>query len=248
MGGIRLAVIAVVSSGCHLVFPIDPGDDGGMPIGDAPGEAPDARAQAYLFSDGFETGISPPWTVVLEPDDAVSAIADPVHAGAAAAHFQTDTLADGQAMVHYTPPAPLDTAYVRFYLRLDPAYRATSWVGVAALAREVATDWQNLIVVTLEADRTLYIENTAGGQYHYSSVKTQLVPGTWYRIDLGVTISAVSGSIALAIDGQPEIVVPQVNTGILLIDRFAFGIIWQGVTNEGVAVQIDDVDIDPAPL
>src|SRR5262245_3592214 len=108
-----------------------------MPIADAPGEAPDARTQPYLFSDGFEAGISPPWTIVLEPDDAVSATADPVHSGVAAASCQTDTLADGQAMVHYAPPAALDTAYVRFYLRLDPAYRATSWVGVAALAREI---------------------------------------------------------------------------------------------------------------
>ena len=241
----------VLGAGCHVVFPIDGGDD--APSGDdtAGGDAPPAAdalpdgSRPYLFTDGFETGVSPPWGVETETGDTLTATSAQVHTGSAAGFAQTDAVADGQAAVYFDA-TPQQSIYIRFWLRLEPGFAPTSYAGLVSLVDYTTGSWNNLLTWTLAPDRTIFIENEPGGMTHIPAAPIALQVDRWYRIDLSASF-AVSGSVSLAIDGAPQIE-EAASTGVVPPSRFAFGIIWAGTATDALGLQIDDVSIDPAPL
>lgn len=184
-----------------------------------------------------------------------SATGNPVHTGTYSAMAVTDntddTGPDNGAQAMSIADFPEQSAiYASGWFYLSSTFPSTDYV---ALMQAVSLNpwWQNLLSVTMQVDRTLYVQNAATSpyEYYYPAIPTPLAVDTWHHIEMQIVISQTVGEIKVWLDGSLHIDATNKDTeattaGTQNVERFAFGNYWQGDYVDANTLYFDDAFIN----
>jgi hypothetical protein len=213
----------------------------------AAGSAPANPGNVVLFMDDFESGDLSGWDgSFAETGDSITASSAQTYSGTYSGRAEVDTVTDAQAMVWKNLPG-YTSLRAAFRIYLSPAFATTDHVTVM----QFLNGWTNLLSLTINDDRTLYLWNDVAGEAYGYLTTPVISTGTWHLLEFQATISPTAGEARLWLDGNLEVEQTGVNLGSSPIDRYAAGIYWTNPRTEANLLYIDEAAlvqwVDPAP-
>jgi hypothetical protein len=230
------AVLALLSSGCQLAFPLDGYDDG------AGSDA--VRCESAFLCEDFETGVSPArWQNVITAGSTVEIDEVRFHRGHRAlhAHVATDQPdVEAKAQLNHAETLP-ERAFVRFYAWVQPSSVDDVVVGVAMQGQD-PFEGMNLRVTPLGL---VTLTNWAEEPDANYDGTTSLPPDRWSCLEW--SLDRTSGAVTLTQDGEPS--VSATASTLVLANWFQIGaLLTQPQAGEASDVWLDDLIIDEEPI
>jgi rhodanese-related sulfurtransferase len=200
-----------------------------------------------LFSDGFETGLVPPWTgTSTTSGETLEVVSTPFFEGLYSCRAKCIT-AKHQAYAFKTFSSANDTLYMRAYVRF-----ATDLIdGNSGVAIMDMTDSSNNIVFRLRIRKTsgLYrLEVACASGISYDSTKSapfSITTGEWYAVEFQAHIDTSSGWFKVLWEGGEKIYQTGKNTGTTMLQRVNVGIDYNWGSNAEIYVDSVTVSNDP---
>lgn len=232
------AVLALLSAGCQVAFPLDGYDDGSSGADDT------ERCKTAFLCEDFESGIDPVrWEKNLSTGSSLVVDEARFHGGKSSLHATAVTQAPGveaKAQLNHEEPTP-EQAFVRFYAWVEPPAVDDVVVSVFMQGGDPFLG-MNLRVTPLGLLTLTNWAEEPDGNYDGS---TSIPPDKWACVEWSV--DRTTGKVSVIQDGEPSVSF----TAATLIDAnwFQIGALltYPGAGDE-TRVWVDDLVIDTTPI
>jgi hypothetical protein len=234
-----LLALATASSACSLVLDTSDLDD------QTPGMDADADIPgSVIFTDGFEDGLSPPWTQLWYGDNNTVVLdTDIKYSGDTSAHcrIMAGSGLPAATYVEFAEARQTIDLHIRQMLYLDEGFDAPGTAALGALYGVDQFDTDQLVFQFWTDDQRRFgFQNLMTGQTFNTTY--QLPLRTWFLLEL--LVSARPGGNVTVRNGADEILSEaQTFGGSLTLESYATCLPWQEEAIGQHALYLDDVVI-----